>query len=460
MADNVYGNPGTNDRTSGQSTHGQNTIVHYYDKAGVKAANAINVYAQWADRRSMPLKMGTTYKVSKWLHIYDRESDFDGGADANWASKGYLSSRDIADVSPGLSTAGSGDVKHANTTYAGGTASLYEGAGAINKRKIKKVTISQNFSRYGEMIDYTDEVDMFSEDMVQVHYREELGFLANRRSEDLIQLDMLSTTNVMYVGSAVSVKTVGVDTTADDTTTDDASRVNYDLIRLGVRLLVRNRASKNTSIVTGSTKIDTRSINKAFYAIIGPEVKFDLENVIRRTGTANSDSSAYVYIPAYKYADAANLAEGEVGAMNDVRFIESESAMIYAGAGMVAGPTSTTVDQYAGGLSTTTFANGAAVDAVRGTTYNRTTSLEAPAGTGVDALEYFDVFPILFPTTGSFATIGLKGHGKIKFNSQAPSKIELSNPYGTTGFFSYNMWYAGIILREERLLKILVCASS
>jgi len=66
----------------------------------------------------------------------------------------------------------------------------------------------------------------------------------------------------------------------------------------------------------------------------------------------------------------------------------------------------------------------------------------------------------LFPTKGSFATVGLKGNGKIKFNSQAPSKIELSNPYGTQGFFSYNMWYAGLILREERLLKMLVCASS
>ena len=41
---------------------------------------------------------------------------------------------------------------------------------------------------------------MFSEDMVQVHYREELGLLANRRAEDLGQLDMLSSTNVMYVG--------------------------------------------------------------------------------------------------------------------------------------------------------------------------------------------------------------------------------------------------------------------
>ncbi len=417
MVDNVYGG------VSGTSTHGQNTIVHYYDKAGIKAANAIAVYAQFADRRSMPLKMGMTYKVSKWLHIYDREV-----TDGDFTAKGYLTARNIVDVSAGL------------TATDGSGASLTEGAGATNKRTIKKVTIDTAFSRYGEMIDYTDEVDMFSEDMVQVHYREELGLLANRRSEDLIQLDMLTTTTVMYSGSATSISTVGADTTAIDASEDDLSRISYDLIRKGVRKLVRNRATKNTSIVTGSTKIDTRTVNKAFYAIIGPEVKYDLENLTRGA----TYETEYVYIPAYKYADASNLAEGEVGAMNDVRFIESESQVLYHGAG------NEVPVGYAGELANTTH------DATSAAALNTFTGTSDYA----DTEQRFDVFPVLFPTQGSFATVGLKGHGKIKFNAQAPSKIELSNPYGTQGFFSYNMWYAGIIIREERLLKMLVAASS
>ena len=436
MANNTYS------RADGASTHGQNTIVHYYDKAGVKSANAISLYAQFADRRSMPLKMGTTYKVSKWLHIFDRDSDFDGGADADFAAKGYLSSRSVSDVSDGLAN----------------DASLAEGAGVTNRQGIAKVTIDTQFARYGEMIDYTDEIEMFSEDAVQVHYREELGLLANRRSEDLIQLDMLDTTNIMYVGTATSLKTVGSDTTTV-ATDDDDSRINYDLIRKGVRRLVRNRAEKNTSIVTGSTKIDTRVVNKAFYAVVGPEVKYDLETVVKGTVEAGGVAE-YAYVPAYKYADATNLAEGEVGAMNDVRFIESESALVYAGLGYPTVAAEAT-DNYVGELSTTTYADEAAVIAARGAVaqvWDRGTDAWVNSG-GTAALEYFDVFPVLFPTKGSFATVGLKGHGKIKFNSQAPGKIELTNPYGTQGFFSYNMWYAGIILREERLLKMLVCAS-
>ena len=419
MVTNVYG---VTDRATGDSTHGQNTIVHYYDKAGIKAANASAVYAQFADRRSMPLKMGTTYKVSKWLHIFDRED----GVDAEFATKGYLTARNIADVTAGL----------ADST-------LPEGSGAINKRSIKKVTISTNFARYGEMIDFTDEVDMFAEDSVQVQYREELGLLANRRAEDLIQLDMLTSTNVMYSGTAAAMPEVGQDTAAADGSDDDDSRVSYDLIRKGVRKLVRNRAMRNTSIVTGSTKIDTRTINKAFYAIIGPEIKFDLESVVRGDVTANGQTE-YVYVPAYKYASATNLAEGEVGAMNDVRFIESESQLVYRGAGNVI------PGSYTGNLSTTTHdeASAAALN-----DFTRTSDY-------ADTEARFDVFPILFPTQGSFATVGLKGHGKIKFNSKSPAKVELSNPYGTQGFFSYNMWYSGIILREERLLKMLVAASA
>jgi N4-gp56 family major capsid protein len=107
--------------------------------------------------------------------------------------------------------------------------------------------------------------------------------------------------------------------------------------------------------------------------------------------------------------------------MHEVRFIESESAVVYAGEGADA-------TGYTGTLSVT-------------------------GGN-------FDVFPILFPTQGSFATVGLKGQDKIKFNAKSPEAVENANPYGTNGFFSYNFFYAGIILEEEKLLKVLVAASA
>lgn len=403
-ATNVYGT-GTN------STQGANTVIHYYDKAGVKAANEMNVYAQWADRKEMPLNMGKTFKISKFLHIYDREQSA-----TDFATKGYLSTRNITDVSSGL------------TATNGTGAKLLEGSGETNKRSIKKITIETAFSSYGEMLDYTDEVTMFSEDIIQVRYREELGRLANRRSEDLIQLDMLGTTNVMFAGTATTNATIGVGVAANGST-DAFFKVNHDLIRKAAKRLVRNRAEKNTDMVVGSTKIDTKTINKAYYAIVGPEVKYDLENLTRGA----SYETEFVYVPAYKYASSENLAEGEVGAMGDVRFIESESSVVYTGQGAVP------PQNYVGSLS-----------------YSGATDITSATGT---ARGFFDVFPILFPTKGSFATVGLKGYNKIQFNSQSPEQIDRTNPFGTNGFFSYRFWYAGIILQPERLLKVMVAAS-
>jgi N4-gp56 family major capsid protein len=381
MATNIYGNGTTT------ATAGANTIVHYYDRAGVKAANRVNIYGQFADRKSMPKKMGKTFKISKFLHMYDRALN-----DAEFSAKGFLSARSVAEV---------------NTALANAT--LTEGAGAVNKRSLQKVTMETSLARYGEMIDYTDEVDLFSEDAIQVRYREELGELANSRYEDLIQLDMLSTSTVMFGGSATTMAEI-----------DEDSSVSYDLIRKAVRKLVRNRAQKTTQLVTGSTKIDTQTVAKSYYAIIGANVKGDLETLTRGSVTDNG-MTEFVYIPAHKYASAATLAEGEVGAMHEVRFIESEAAVVYAGEGADA-------TGYTGTLSTT-------------------------AGK-------FDVYPILFPTQGTFATVGLKGQGKIKFNSKSPEMVENANPYGTNGFFSYNFFYAGIILEEEKLLKVLVSASA
>lgn len=421
MATNQY-NSGTD------STQGANTVIHYYDRAGVKAANRVNVYGQFADRKSMPKKHGKTFKISKFLHMYDRSVN-----DGEFAAKGFLSHRTVNEVSTALSNA-----------------SLAEGAGAVNKRSLQKITMETSLARYGEMIDYTDEVELFSEDAIQVRYREELGELANSRMEDLLQLDMLATPTVMYAGSATAIEEI-----------DENSTVSYDLIRKAVRKLVRNRAKKNTQMVTGSTKIDTQTVAKAYYAIIGANVKSDLETLTRGT-VADNGMTEYVYIPAHKYGSAATLAEGEVGAMHEVRFIEAEAATVYAGQGAAVNAAGAD-DTYAGTLSTVTYADEAAVIAARGATakvWDRATDSYVNSGATTPALKYFDAYPILFPTQGAFATVGLKGMGKIKFNSKSPEVVENANPYGTNGFFSYNFFYAGIILEEEKLLKVLVSASA
>ena len=131
--------------------------------------------------------------------------------------------------------------------------------------------------------------------------------------------------------------------------------------------------------------------------------------------------SKFAFVPVVEYPSTKGAIEGEVGAMGEVRFIEAEQAVVYRGQGAEV-PAS-----YAGHLS------------------------KSQKG----GKDHFDVFPVLFPTKDSFATVGLEGKDGINFIVKSPKEDvnRANNPYGTQGFTSYNFFYATLIIREEALLK-------
>ena len=358
------------------STSGANTITHFYDRMGIKAATDENIFAQVASRRNMPMKYGKTYKVSTWLHILDDANVNNQGLDADGAvianGNQYGSSRDIGTVTTGMPT-------------------LAEGAGRVNRVGVVKKTIETSLKRLGNFIEYNDEVDKFSEDSVQVHYREELGYMAGQVQDDLVQTDMINSAGIVaYAGSKTKVS----DLVAGDFPT-------YDLIRTVCKQLFINKAKKNKTLVSGSVKIDTRTINSAWLAFVSSDMKFILEGVKDNDGKT-------AWIPAYKYAAAGTLAKGEVGAIHDTRFIEAPRMLGHDKAAIIPG--------------------------------DGTTKVAAA--------------PILYVTEDSFATVGLQGNKKIVFKAKAPGKATELDPYGLKGLFSYSFFYASIAIRPERIAVI------
>ena len=425
----VYGD-GTN------STSGANTITHFYDRAGIKEATVENIFAQVADRRSMPQKYGKTFKTSRWLHILDDRNVNDQGLDSDgnpiagqaaWKvttgqpaniNEVYLVEADATARQAELVATGYGGATKTAITagnnngnsygssrdigvVTAGMPSLAEGAGRVNRVGVTKITVETDLKRYGNFIEYTDEVELFSEDSVQMRYREELGYMAGQVNDDLVQIDMVNSAGIVaYGGSATSRATLA-----------DGSHATYDLLRKTTKQLFLNKAKKNTTLIDGSTKIDTRTINATWLAYIGSDVKYDLESVTDSAGDI-------AWIPAYKYAAAGTLAKGEVGAIHDTRFVESIRMLKFAGAGAAG----TTGDQNDG-------AN-------------------------------YDVFPILYVTEGSFATVGLNGKSKIMFKAKAPGTPTVTDPYGLRGLFSYNFFYAGVALKADMIARIEVTASA
>ena len=420
---------------------GKQNIEFYYQMASIKAASAKLVFSKFAESRLMPQKMGKEYRISVYHNIYDRlpysdatwndinKKDFS----ADFAKYGYLSSRDIADVTNAIY---GGDGKgYTAGTYADNGKRLLEGEGAANKLTIKRSTFSAKIERFGEMIEYTNDALLFTDGNIRMMYSQQLGEAAAQLYEDLLQLDLLSTPNVMYAGTAISKATMGQgigegtpDAVTKRNAVEDSYRINYNLIQKMVDKLFRNRAPVPKTMLTGSTKIGTTPIGSSYIALVGPEVAIDLQNIVR----GDLYERHFAFTPVEQYASQGDIIDGEIGRVNNMRFVRVERILREAGAGADVDPA------YVGNLSYTEKTD---------TTNNTTT-------------KKFDLFPILIPCRGAFATIGLMGVDKIQFTQKAPGNIDSLDPYGQIGFFTYQFWYGSIILHPEWLLKTYVLASS
>lgn len=432
---NYYGRDGT------KASNGPINNTFFYDRAGIEQANVKKTYSQWADSRFMPLHHGKEFRVKVWFHNYERQPYSDAsmgiiGGDkvftSDFARLGWLTGRDIADVSNGVYGSDGKDYitnGTGNDAYQNNGARLLEGEGPTNKITLKSTTYNAKLDKFGRMLDYTEEVEKFHEDGIQRLYREELAQDANMLHEDLLQLLMLSTPTVMYSGIGTSLASLGngiergePDAVTNRNAIEESYKINYELLQKVVQKLYRNRCPKHTSMLTGSVNFKSTPIGSCYVAIIPSEVLIDLQNMIR----GSTYEKTFVFTPVEQYASQGNILDGEVGRIGEIRFIVSESAMIERGKG------ANVHQDYVGGLSYST----------------------------VNGQNKFDVFPILIPCKESFAAVGLMGSDKIKFYSKAPSDIEKTDPFGSNGFFSYKFWFAGIITRPERLLRLNVLASA
>ena len=91
-------------------------------------------------------------------------------------------------------------------------------------------------------------------------------------------------------------------------------------IREAVRTLQSNDAAKITRMVNASTGFNTTPLNAAFVGIISENTLYDLKN---ETG----------WVPVQEYATQQNIMPGEVGSLDEVRFVMTTNAKIFAAGG-------------------------------------------------------------------------------------------------------------------------------
>lgn len=197
------------------------------------------------------------------------------------------------------------------TLLAPATTPLVEGTTPAGS-SLAVTDLSATALQYGDFITLTDVLETQTEDPIILEMNKLLGQQAGNTFDQLCRDVLVTGTTIQYASTAVSRVTVAA-----------SMKLNVSEIRKAVKTLKGNNAMKVTSMVEPTTGIDTIPVNSCFVAIIHPNTTFDLKN------DAN-------FVPVENYPSQANVMPGEVGKMDEVRFIETTNAKVFAGAGAAA----------------------------------------------------------------------------------------------------------------------------
>ncbi len=422
----VYNSPSSTASGTASAIGPQARTDFYFKKALIKVRD-IQYFMPLADVRAMPKHHGKTIKQDVYHPLLDDLNTSDQGLDADgliqpstgfsaWNAAGTPSTGGTGWNAATSTTAGYYSSSANAVTAAGNGGStkqqygniygshkdvgviidrlpaLTENGGRVNRVGFTRTQITGSLIKQGFFTEYTQEsLDFDSDSELLSHITEEMMVGATELTEAQLQKDLLNeaTTNgtTQYPGVATSKATV-------------AGAADYDdLMTLSIAL-DNNKTPKQTKIIAGSRMTDTKTVNGGRVMYIGP----DLIPLVRKMTDISGSGVGTGFTGVEKYADAANVLNGEIGSVDQFRFVVVPE-MLY--------------------------------------------------DTGGGAAEV-NIYPMLCVGDGSFTTIGFQTNGKtLKFTTthKSPGRetADVNDPYGEKGFYSIKWYYGFMALRPERL---------
>ena len=380
------GTPSTIDK--GGNSSQMNTF--FYLKKAIIEARKEQFFIPLASSIDMPKHYGKTVRIDEYSPLLDDRNKNDQGIDANGAVNAdgnlYGSSKDIGTITSKLPL-------------------LTENGGRVNRVGFTRITREGTLRQLGFFYEFTQDTLNFDSDAeLASHLARELLNGATEIVEDILQKDLISAAGVtVYPGAATAIAEV----TGEGATPDV---LNYNSLMRADQILTDNRCPKNTKVITGSRLIDTKTLPACRIAYIGSELVPVLKGMRDLFGNK-------AFIEVQHYADATTPLNGEIGSIDNIRFIQVPEMEHMAG-------------------------QGATVAANPG--YRETGGK-------------YDVYPLLIVGDDSFSCIGFQTDGsKLNFDiiTKNPGREQANrnDPYGLTGFSSIKFWYGFLCKRPERIL--------
>lgn len=196
--------------------------------------------------------------------------------------------------------------KYGNLTAA--TTPLTEGTTPTGSQ-LSVTDISATVAQYGDFVTLTDFLQMTTLDPILMETAEILGDQAGDTLDQLARDILVAGTTVQYASTATARNQITA-----------AMKMTAAEVKEAVRTLKNNKARKVTRMINPTDGYATTPVNAAFIGLVHPNTTFDLKG----------DTS---FIPVEKYPSQKNVMEYEVGAIDEVRFVESPNCKVFTGAG-------------------------------------------------------------------------------------------------------------------------------
>lgn len=273
------------------------------------------------------------------------------------------------------------------------TTPLVEGV-TPDGRSLANQDYTVQLAQYGDFVTITDVVNDTHPDNILSVATDVLGENAAETIETLRYNVLKAGVNVFY-GTGVANRAA----VANKIALADQRRVTT--------ALSRQNAKKITSVVASTADFGTKSVEAAFVAVVHPDMETDVRDMVG-------------FKPTSDYGPHTTPWEGEIGSVEQVRYIATTVAKPFDGAGVV--------------IATAPL-------------------LRSNLGVNID------VYPVIFFARDAFGIVPLKGSSSMTPMVVNP-KPAAGDPLGQRGTVGWKLWTATVILQEAFMGRLEVGATN